>query len=290
MFEELHAQPMAVHCYQDNWSSQGHNKAIIPAQRTIPSLSQKGPNNSQKTTCFIIPLRVQKHQNKNKSKQNPEGALQCLSSSVLYGSILFNPIFSCKRPMQNPCPQLVKTMLQNLVVATFLRHTKPKVLCYRLPLSLSQSFVFFSCRINRFLFVYQSLRMASRIGTPEGGRSLERRVAYRMTQNPTTPATMRAIPHQRRTLGGAADLGAREGSRNSAGDGLASIFLSSRRPPSLLPLLLRLLFLCFQHKSIRSQRQHSFPSLLVPLNPKFMSLFDCKRRDSCRRECLCICM
>jgi hypothetical protein len=185
---------------------------------------------------------------------------------------------------------LVKTMLQNLVVATFLRHTKPKVLCYRLPLSLSQSFVFFSCRINRFLFVYQSLRMASRIGTPEGGRSLERRVAYRMTQNPTTPATMRAIPHQRRTLGGAADLGAREGSRNSAGDGLASIFLSSRRPPSLLPLLLRLLFLCFQHKSIRSQRQHSFPSLLVPLNPKFMSLFDCKRRDSCRRECLCICM
>jgi hypothetical protein len=133
--------------------------------------------------------------------------------------------------------------------------------------------------------------MASRIGTPEGGRSLERRVAYRMTQNPTTPATMRAIPHQRRTLGGAADLGAREGSRNSAGDGLASIFLSRRRrpPPSLLPLLLDLLFLCFQHESIKSQTEHSFPSLLVPLNPKFMNLFDC-RRDSCRRECSCICM
>jgi hypothetical protein len=134
--------------------------------------------------------------------------------------------------------------------------------------------------------------MASRIGTPEGGRSLERRVAYRMTQNPRTPATIRAIPHQRRTLGGAADLGAREGSRNSAGDGLASIFLSRRRPPppSLLPLLLHLLFLCFQHESIRSQTEHSFPSLLVPLNPKFMNLFDCRRRDSCRRECLCICM
>jgi hypothetical protein len=143
MFEELHAQPMAVHCHQDNWSSQGHNKAIIPAQRTIPSLSQKGTNIAQKTTCFIIPLRVQKHQNKKKSKQNPEGALQCLSSSVLYGSILFNPIFRCKRPMQDPCPQLVKTMLQNLVVATFLGHTKPKVLCYRLSLSLSLRALFF---------------------------------------------------------------------------------------------------------------------------------------------------
>jgi hypothetical protein len=87
------------------------------------------------------PLKSSETSKQNKSKQNPEGALQCLSSLVLYGSILFNPIFRCKRPMQNPCPQLVKTMLQNLVVATFLRHTKPKVLCYRL--SLSQSFVFF---------------------------------------------------------------------------------------------------------------------------------------------------
>jgi hypothetical protein len=127
--------------------------------------------------------------------------------------------------------------------------------------------------------------MASRIGTPEGGRSLERRVAYRMTQNPTTPATMRAIPHQRRTLGGAADLGAREGSRNSAGDGLASIFLSPRRrrPPSLLPLLLDLLFLCFQHGSIKSQTEHSFPSLLVPLNPKFMNLYGTPSTELCMR-------
>jgi len=55
MFEELHAQPMAVYCHQDNWSSQGHNKAIIPAQRTIPSLSQKEQTTHRKPHALSSP-------------------------------------------------------------------------------------------------------------------------------------------------------------------------------------------------------------------------------------------
>jgi hypothetical protein len=119
MFEELHAQPMAVHCHQDNWSSQWHNKAIIPAQRTIPSLSQKRTNNSQKTTCFIIPLRVQKHQKQKKKQTKPRRGFAMF---VFYGALWIHPL--------QPHLQVQKTYAKPLPSAID-------------SISLSQSFFFF---------------------------------------------------------------------------------------------------------------------------------------------------